>query len=162
MENILFVLHWQWFRETSTGRCCLRFSSHDCFPEVMRVCVNPTLLTIWTYRELRCLENPLFQCLRDAKYDFIQNILIYLVPLCSVRLRFSASSFCLRASSSCVSFCFSCVDRLCPALTSTSGVCRVQRRHTEDKHSTALKCGIEHAVSNFLKHTFFGSVKQNH
>lgn len=99
------------------------------------VWVNLDLLMIWTNRALHCLKNPLYNLLHDVRYNLSPNKPVYLVPLCSVRLRFSASSFCLRASSSCVSFCFSCVERLCPALTSSSGVCREQRVSNVLRHS---------------------------
>ncbi len=58
---------------------------------------------------------------------------LYLVPLCNVRDRFSACSFCLSASSSWESLCFSSVERAWPALTKASGVCkeRTKRSNTE-------------------------------
>lgn len=53
---------------------------------------------------------------------------LYLVPLCNVRERFSACSFCLSASSSWESLCFSSADRAWPALTKASGVCKERGR----------------------------------
>lgn len=60
---------------------------------------------------------------------------LYLVPLVNVRERFSACSFCLSASSSRASLCFSSAERAWPALTNDSGVCKIKTGHTENSSS---------------------------
>lgn len=64
-------------------------------------------------------------------FTVVSSACLYLVPLCSVRERFSACSFCLSASSSWASLCFSSAERAWPALTNASGVWNIQTHHIE-------------------------------
>lgn len=57
---------------------------------------------------------------------------LYLVPLLKFRERFAAFSFCLSASSSWESLCFSSSERACPALTKASGVCKKSRAQKQN------------------------------
>lgn len=76
---------------------------------------------------------------------------LYLVPLCKLRERFSACSFCLSASSSWQSLCFSSADRAWPALTKASGVCKSKQRKLEHwTEGTLYKCKAEQSQSNLV------------
>lgn len=72
----------------------------------------------------------------SSKPDTKEHGLVrHLVPLWNVRERFSACSFCLSASSSRESLCFSSVERAWPALTKVSGVCKEKKKSSNTENT---------------------------
>lgn len=105
--------------------------THVILIEVFRdVVYNPGMTAISAFL-------PIWQILLLLKLFYCISAWLYLGPLCNVRERFAASSFCLSASSSWESLCFSSAERAWPALTKASGVCK-ERRWARTQKSWAI------------------------